>query len=88
VVSLFLILFGLAMFILGVICTPLMIFLRARRDDSWDDSNMTNIYRVVAHIATHPSDFAKMSYSDGKRPFWYLDKDELSDVVNSRPNKK
>jgi hypothetical protein len=73
-------------FILGVICSPLIIFLRARRDDAWDDSNMTNIFRLVAHIATHPSDFGKMYYEDGTKPFWYINKDELSDVVNTRPS--
>lgn len=78
--------FGLAMFILGIICCPLIIFVRAKRDGAWDDSNMMNIYRIVAHIATHPSDFGKMMYQDGKRPFWYIDKDELSDVVDVRPN--
>lgn len=76
-------------FLLGVLMFPLLLFLRARRSDSWDDSNMTNIYRVIAHLATHPEDFGKMWLldTDGhayKKPFWYIDKDELSDVVDSR----
>ena len=79
--------FGLVMFVLGVLLFPLIIFLRARRDDEWDDSNMTNIYRVVAHLATHPSDFGKMVYEDGSKPFWYINKDELTDVVKTRPKK-
>ena len=74
-----------AIFVLGMFSLPLIIFIRARRDKYWDDSNMTNIYRIVAHLATHPSDFGKMQYKGGKRPFWYINKDELSDVVNSRP---
>jgi len=49
---------------------------------------MTNVIRVFAHLATHPDDFAKMQYPDGKKPFWYLDKDEFTDVVKTRPNKK
>jgi len=73
-------------FLFGILACPLIIFIRARRDDSWDDSNMMNIYRVVAHLATHPSDFGKMRYEDGKKPFWYINKDELSDVVDARPN--
>ena len=77
----------LSTFILGMFSLPLIIFLRARRCDEWDDSNMTNIFRVVAHLATHPDDFGKMQYPDGKKPFWYIDKDELSDVVDTRPNK-
>lgn len=73
-------------FILGALCMPILIFLRARKCDQWDNSNMTNIYRIVAHLAAHPDDFGKMQYKDGKKPFWYISKDELSDVVNTRPN--
>lgn len=76
---------AIAIFILGMVSLPLVIFIRARRDNSWDDSNMSNIYRIVAHLATHPSDFGKMQYADGKRPFWYIAMDELSDVVDARP---
>jgi hypothetical protein len=79
------VLFGFAMFILGILFCPVVLFLRARKDDSWDNSNMTNIIRVVAHIATHPSDFAKMQFEDGTKPFWYLNKDEFADVVKTRP---
>ena len=82
------ILVALSFFVLGVLLAPMLIFMRARRDDYWDDSNMTNIYRVVAHLATHPSDFGKMTYEDTFRyPFWYINKDELSEVVNTRPDK-
>ena len=84
------ILIALLSFLLGVLLTPMIIFLRARKDKAWDDSNMTNIYRVVAHLATHPSDFGKMWYHGGdglatKKPFWYINRDELSDIVQSRP---
>jgi hypothetical protein len=48
---------------------------------------MMNIYRVIAHLATHPSDFGKMQYPDGKQPFWYINEDELSDIVDARPTK-
>jgi hypothetical protein len=75
-------------FILGVLLTPMLIFLRARKDEAWDKSNMTNIYRVVAHLASHPSDFGKMYYQDGYKPFWYIDDDEFSDVVRTRPGLK
>jgi hypothetical protein len=74
-----------AIFLLGALCLPLLLFLRARRDGDWDDSNITNMYRVVAHLAAHPSDFGKLQYPDGKKPFWYINKDELSDVVDARP---
>lgn len=82
------ILIAIAFFVLGVFSFPFLLFLRARRDDHWDDSNMANMIRLVSHIATHPSDFAKMQYEDGKKPFWYLDKDEFADIVDSRPNEK
>ena len=70
---------------IGWLTFPLIIFLRARRSDHWDNSNMTNIFRILAHIATHPEDFGKMYYKDGKRPFWYISKDELTEVVKTRP---
>lgn len=78
---------ALAIYILGVLSAPLLIFLRARREDEWDNSNMTNIYRVVAHLASSPKDFGLMQYPDGKKPFWYINKDEFSEVVNSKPEK-
>ena len=54
----------------------------------WDSSNMTNILRVFSHLATHPDDFSRFQYEDGKKPFWYLGGDEFSDVVKTRPNEK
>lgn len=78
----------IAIFLLGALCLPLLLFLRARRDDAWDNSNITNMYRLIAHIGAHPSDFGRMEYPNGKKPFWYINKDELSDVVESRPEEK
>lgn len=75
---------ALAIFILGMLFLPIALFLRARRDEAWDDSNMTNMLRLFAHIATHPSDFGKMQFPDGTKPFWYINKDEFSDVVKTR----
>jgi hypothetical protein len=82
------ILIAFAFFVLGIISFPFLAFLRARSDREWDDSNITNMIRLLSHVIAHPSDFAKMQYPDGKKPFWYLDKDEFADIVNSRPNKK
>lgn len=70
--------------ILGVILLPLIIYFRATHT-GWDDSNIFNVFRVLCHLALHPNDFVKMQYEDGKKPFWYLTKDEFSEVVNSRP---
>ena len=81
-----LLIISMGMFSLGVLLFPFLLFLRARRDSHWDDSNLTNIFRLVAHIATHPSDFTKMQYPDGTKPFWYLSKDEFKEVVKTRPD--
>ena len=74
--------------IVGILLCPIVIFLRASKSDGWDSSNMTNIIRVFAHLGAHPDDFAKFQYEDGKKPFWYLDKDEFTDVVQTRPTQK
>lgn len=70
--------------ILGVLTVPLIIYLRARKS-SWDDSNIFNVFRVLCHLVLHPEDFLKMRYKDGKNPFWYLTRDEFSEIVDSRP---
>ena len=72
-------------FMLGILACPIVIFLRAIKCDQWDHSNMMNILRVFAHLATHPDDFAKFQYEDGSKPFWYLLGDEFADIVKSRP---
>ena len=74
-------------FLLGVILMPALIWLRARRNEEWDDSNIFNVYRIIAHLMTRPGDFAKMYYEDGKRPFWYVSEDEISDVVKTNHEK-
>jgi hypothetical protein len=73
--------------IIGILLVPFIIYLRGR-NSGWDDSNIFNTFRVLCHIALHPADFVLMQYPDGKKPFWYLVEDELSEVVNSRPDKK
>ena len=73
--------------ILGAFIIPLIIYFRARRS-GWDDSNIFNVLRVICHLALHPEDFLRMRYEDGKNPFWYLTKDEFSQVVDSRPNEE
>ena len=74
--------------IVGILLCPIVIFLRARKCNQWDSSNMTNIFRVFSHLATHPDDFSRFQYEDGKRPFWYLGGDEFTDIVKTRPNEK
>ena len=72
--------------IIGILLCPIVIFLRARKCDQWDGSNMTNIFRVIAHLASHPDDFGKMYYQNGKKPFWYISGDEFTDIVKTRPD--
>ena len=72
--------------IIGILLVPLIIYLRGR-NSGWDDSNIFNTFRVLCHLALHPADFILMQYPDGKKPFWYLTEDELSEVVDTRPNK-
>ena len=60
---------------------PLFLFLRARRDKAWDKSNVFNIYRVIAYLAVHPSKFGELRDENGDYPFWYISKDEFSDIV-------
>lgn len=70
-------------FLLGIFLFPALMFLRARRDGSWDDSNIINIYRVIAHLMVRPGDFGRMQYEDGRRPFWYINRDEFSEIVKT-----
>lgn len=76
----------IAGFLAGVLALLGYILWRMMRSDGWDKSNATNAIRLLIHVVMHPEDFGKMQYPDGKRPFWYVDKDELSEVVDARPN--
>ena len=79
----------------GGIVTGILLFIgygakRALSDSEWDDSNITNFLRLLTHVFLHPGDFGKMYYVDKynnkyRRPFWYISKDELSEVVDTRP---
>ena len=60
---------------IGITLFPIGLFLRARKS-GWDDSNIFNIFHVLFHLSLHPDDFTKMYYKNGKKPFWYLTKDE------------
>lgn len=77
-------LFGI---VVGILLLPLIIYFRACRS-GWDDSNIFNVFRVLCHLALHPNDFTKMYYIDDRQPFWYLTKDEFSEIVKTRPSKK
>lgn len=72
--------------VLGVLLLPFIIYFRATKT-GWDDSNIFNVFRVLCHLALHPKDFTLMQYPDGSKPFWYLTKDEFSEVVKTRPQK-
>jgi hypothetical protein len=85
---------GVTSFLIGVFSMLFYILSRMMRSDGWDDSNITNALRLLSHVTLHPEDFGKMWYCEideqgfpilGHRPFWYVDKDELSEVVKTRP---
>lgn len=71
--------------IVGILLVPTIIYLRGR-NSGWDDSNIFGVFHVLCHLALHPDDFTKMQYPDGKKPFWYLTKDEFSDILKNRPD--
>jgi hypothetical protein len=71
--------------VLGWVSLLSYMILRMMRNPGWDDSNITNALRILSHVVLHTEDFGKMYYPNGKRPFWYVDKDELSEVVKTRP---
>lgn len=84
----------IAGFIAGVFALLGYVVWRMLRSDGWDQSNITNALRLLSHVAMHPEDFGKMWYvvrrGDDtlvpvKRPFWYIEEDEIETVVNSRP---
>ena len=80
----------LAGFLLGILFFIGYGAYRAVDSKGWDDSNIFNFLRLLAHVFMHPEDFARMYYisRDGEikgRPFWYINKDELSEVVKTRP---
>lgn len=70
--------------IIGILLVPIIIYFRATKS-GWDNSNIFNVFRVLCHLALHPADFTLMQYPNGNKPFWYLDKDEFSEIVKTRP---
>lgn len=75
----------IAGFILGVFVLLAYMVKRMLSSKNWDDSNITNALRVISHVVAHPDDFGKMQYQDGSFPFWYINKDEFSEIVKTRP---
>lgn len=72
-------------FMTGVISLLSYLLYRMMKNEGWDDSNITNALRLLSHVTLHPQDFGQMRYADGRKPFWYINKDELSEVVKTRP---
>ena len=84
----------LSSFLLGALTLLGYVLSRMMRNPGWDDSNITNALRVLSHVTLHTEDFGKMYYvyedtsgviQTSHRPFWYVSKDELSEVVKTRP---
>lgn len=76
---------ALLFYILGILSLFGYALYRGRKS-TWDDSNIINAIRFYAHVILHPGDFTEMYYKDGRKPFWYLSKDEFSEVVKTRPS--
>ena len=85
----------------GVTLSLSYLVMRMLRSDGWDSSNITNALRLIAHVAAHPEDFAHMYYTSFgdayedddtyfiRRPaFPYINQDELSEVVGTRPTRE
>ena len=72
-------------FLIGVVSLIGYFVWRMLRSDGWDDSNVFNALRLLAHVTFHPEDFARMQYRNGIRPFWYISGDEFEAVVGTRP---
>lgn len=87
-------------FFAGVLSLYGLMVYKIWKNDDADDSNVTNPVRVLNHLILHKFDFLKMVYLTDeqmaaikkafpdwllKRPFWYWDKDEYSQVVKTRP---
>lgn len=84
--------------IVGLLGTVGLLIWQLMRSDGWDDSNVLNAVRFLHHCLRHSEDFGKMWYVKpglnaklepdmvpDRRPFWYLDKDEIAEVVDTRP---
>lgn len=57
---------------------------RALRSGHWDSSNLMNVLRLIAFVATHPEVFPYLiDARTGEYPFWYLPHDEFKDVVKT-----
>ena len=88
----------LGVYFLGIFSLLGYMVIRMLRADNWDDSNIHNALRVIAHFVAHPHDCAKMYYldeeqlmllwkndMDPKKPFHYINKDEFSELMKTRP---
>jgi hypothetical protein len=85
-------------FVTGVFGLLIAAVVRMLRADKWDDSNILNALRVLSHVIAHPHDCAEMYYLsedeyetlagmgyDLRKPFHYINKDEFSELMKTRP---
>jgi len=81
---------------LGFFSFIALVAFRALRSGHWDASNLMNVLRVIAFIATHPEVFPYLMNTSlpkdapfkERYPFWYLPFDEFKEIVNTIPEKK
>ena len=87
-------------YLIGVFSLLAYMIYRMMKNPGWDDSNITNALRLLSHVTLHSEDFDQMYYLEQRHwdllnnlrksdrpisPFWYVNKDELSEVVKTRP---
>lgn len=84
----------LAGWLLGFVTFVGYLTFRALRSGEWDTSNVFNVLRLVAFVATHPEVFPYLydsrhpSTYKQRWPFWYLRKDEFKGVVQTVEERK
>ncbi len=59
-------------FILTLLLTPLILFIRARRDERIDASFFGVMYLVMAYCTIHLFKLSQLRDQDGNRPLWWV----------------
>ncbi len=76
---------------IGLNLFPYVMHWKASRSDAlykgkpFDKSNFANTQITIAWFGTHAVDLCQLSYDNGFRPFEYLTKDLITDIMKLRP---
>ena len=72
-------------FVMGAITFLAYLLYRMMSNPGWDDSNITNALRLLAHVTMHSEDFGKMYYLTREELFALQIKDTAYDIpLNER----